>query len=228
MDNQDSNKATGLDRAFKNLGGEIPTPLSPQKVIEQAALLTELKNAYDILWRISSPDTRWENTSMQRIRSVISQAESGQGSATHAGLAPSDDKNPLEDKDPVEENPTPRSTPWTPEPWTFDTREGDSGGWKQWSQHVTISSGETLVADYPTDFNEYPDDRTNIANAERIVACVNALEGISSPAAVKEVITMAQILVDELNRVTPDIQIVTLRTINLREALAALGEHEKQ
>jgi hypothetical protein len=55
------------------------TGLTPRQLADQRAeLLEALTSAYHILASISSPDTRWGNTSMRKIREILSKAEGRQ------------------------------------------------------------------------------------------------------------------------------------------------------
>lgn len=65
----------------------------------------------------------------------------------------------------------------TPTPWIFDVEVQE--GWKGRHQIITVSSGETLIASYQTDFVEYPEtDEENAANAAFIVRAVNSHEAL--------------------------------------------------
>lgn len=59
----------------------------------------------------------------------------------------------------------------TPGEWEAITETNDGGGWRQPEQHVAIRSGDVLIADYSTDYTEYPaTDAENEANAAFIAA----------------------------------------------------------
>ena len=67
----------------------------------------------------------------------------------------------------------------TPEPWHYDSCDDKA--------HPTVKAGEYFITDccscaMPLGIEEEP----MIANAKRIVACVNALAGIEDPAAFVE------------------------------------------
>ncbi len=54
---------------------------------------------------------------------------------------------------------------WTKGPWSVRVEVCDMGGWAPPVQNITISAGSQIVASYSTEYAEYPDDATNVANA---------------------------------------------------------------
>jgi hypothetical protein len=67
--------------------------------------------------------------------------------------------------------------PWTHTPGPWEADGGDTSTW--WA--VTLPTGGYVIADLSD--SSYSADQ-DAANARRIVACVNALEGVDDPAAV--------------------------------------------
>lgn len=91
---------------------------------------------------------------------------------------------------------------WTPTPWRVGASSG--GYMKDFPGHVVDQPGERLVANTcgystNTDNGEHVDE--NHANAERIVACVNALAGVGDPQAFVEAASKAMAALDAFARV---------------------------
>lgn len=81
----------------------------------------------------------------------------------------------------------------TPGKWDSKVDENDYGGWKPMTQEVSIYSGETLIAHYSLDYDDYPHDNAenaeNAANAEAMAAAVNYLR--SHGEAIRELVEAA-------------------------------------
>lgn len=84
----------------------------------------------------------------------------------------------------------------TPGKWDSKVDENDYGGWKPMTQEVSIYSGETLIAHYSLDYDDYPHDNAenaeNAANAEAMAAAVNYLR--SHGEAIRELVEIVRAL----------------------------------
>lgn len=75
----------------------------------------------------------------------------------------------------------------TPGPWSAEDKIDDRGGWHDPRQRILITGPKgVLVANYTTEFMEYPDDDENAANARLIVAAPDMLEALKDCVAVIE------------------------------------------
>lgn len=81
----------------------------------------------------------------------------------------------------------------TPEPWSVYEPSDDTG---RWTTGVEGPNGEAVV--FTSD--EPEEGITESANAHRIVACVNALQGIRNPSAVWELVEAANEALDAMQR----------------------------
>ena len=104
-------------------------------------------------------------------------------------------------------NPQPQQ--WTPEPWLFDTSHPEWADYVIWSDN---DPNNTSVIAYvlPDDHDEHPH------NARRIVACVNAMQGITDPQAFRDAAVGFVLYWDSLDG---DMAELTLRINDLRTAL---------
>ncbi len=91
----------------------------------------------------------------------------------------------------------------SPRPWVLEEDE------------IIYGSDGYMVAD--TDCEQEPQIDKRSANAEIIISCVNAMEGIGKPAAVKELIEAIEEYLDKLSGVLP----IYYRD-RIKKALAAL------
>jgi hypothetical protein len=79
------------------------------------------------------------------------------------------------------------NTKWTKEPW--DAKFEKMGGYDCMTDAFKIHSGNKLIADLDLAMQSHEDEIE--ANAEHIVSCVNALEGLN-PEGIKEVVEAAR------------------------------------
>jgi hypothetical protein len=116
--------------------------------------------------------------------------------------------------------------PWTHTPGPWEADGGDTSTW--WA--VTLPTGGYVIADLSE--SSYSADQ-DAANARRIVACVNACEGIDDPAAaLAEVREVLRVDLRNLRvaasscaeRGLPDTaEMLSMHADTLRAALARLG-----
>lgn len=78
----------------------------------------------------------------------------------------------------------------TPEPWFVEVAAVPAGG-KLWGAVISREHPAGGAGNYPEDMTITWRETVGKANAERIVACVNACAGIANPEAIPELITAA-------------------------------------